>query len=171
MKKMTLIAFLLCLVSNVTYAQKFAFIDTDYIISQIGEYKTNEEAIEAKTNEFQAEVTKLTEEVEKLYKAYQAKADKLSESQKRAEEEKIMKKEQEAMELGRSYFGPEGAIAAYREKLLDPFFNKIYEAAKIIATQHDYAAIIDRATATSIIFALPQYDISNEVLRIMGYSN
>ena len=57
-----------------------------------------------------------------------------------------------------------------KAKLLDPFHDKIYEACKVIAVRDDYAAIIDRASATSIIFALPQYDISNEVLAIMGYS-
>ena len=170
MKKIGLIAFLLCLFSNASFAQKFAFIDTEYILSQIDDFKANEEKIEARVAEYQKEITQLTEEVQNLYKVYQEKAEKMNENQRKSEEKAIMKKEQKAMELGRSYFGPEGSVADLRSKLLDPFYDKIYEAAKLIATKYDYAAIIDRATASSIIFALPQYDISNEILSTMGYS-
>ena len=101
---------------------------------------------------------------------FQAKASTMNDSQRKKMQETLMNKEQAVMELGAKYFGPEGAIEDMKAKLLDPFYDKIYEASKVIAVKEDYAAIIDRATATSIIFALPQYDISNEVLAIMGYS-
>ena len=171
MKKSILITLLLCVLSvvNVT-AQKFAFIDTEYILNKIPEYKSNQDKIDKQAQNYQLEVKKITEEVQNMYQDFQEKSKSMKDNQKEKQQEIIMNKEKEAMELGRKYFGPEGAIADMKSKLLDPFFDKIYEAAKIIALKYDYAAIIDRATASSIIFAKPQYDISNEILATMGYS-
>lgn len=171
MKKSIIATLVICVMSIVSVsAQKYAFIDTDYILNNIAEYKTNQEKIDERAKVYQDEVQAKGQEIEKLYKALQDKAKNLSESQLVKEQEAIQKKEQAAMELGRKYFGPEGAMEKLKEQLIDPIHDKIYEAAKVIAMQQDYAAIIDRATANSIIFAQPKYDISNEILSVMGYS-
>ena len=69
------------------------------------------------------------------------------------------------------YFGPEGEMAKKEEALIAPIQNRIYEVVKQISMQKGYDAVIDRASATSIIFASPRIDISNEVLAKLGYSN
>ena len=74
-------------------------------------------------------------------------------------------------ELRRNYFGPEGEMAKKQAALLQPIEDEIYEAVKAIALQQGYAAVLDRASATSLIFASPDIDISNEVLIKLGYSN
>lgn len=164
MKRTIYLAITFLCISLVANAQKYAFIDTDYILSKTEQYQKYEQQIEVKTQAYQLEVTKAGENVQKLYEAYNAKAEKLNEAQIKAEQERIMKIEKSAVELGRKYFGPEGEIAKLKEELLNPFHDFIYEAAKTIALKNDYAAIIDRATATSIIFAQPKYDISDEIL-------
>lgn len=171
MKKFAFTAILLCLIATVgANAQKFAFIDTEFILSQIDEFQTNQDKIEQQAKIYQAEVQKMGEEVENLYKNLQENSKKLSESQLEKQQIEIQKKEAAVMEQGRKYFGPEGAIADMKEKLLNPFYDKIYEASKQVAIKYDYAAIIDRATASSVIFAQPKHDISNEILSVMGYS-
>lgn len=171
MRKSIITALVLCFVGIASVsAQKFAFIDSEYILENIQEYKQNKTKMEAQAKTYQAEVQKLGQEIEKLYSNLQEKAKGMSEAQLAKEQEKIQKKEEAAMELGKKYFGPEGAMAKMKETLIDPFHDKIYEAAKVVAMKQDYAAIIDRATANSIIFAQPKYDISNEILSVMGYS-
>ena len=83
----------------------------------------------------------------------------------------MMAKEKEAAELKRNYFGPEGELAKMRDKLITPIQDDIYEAVKAISQQHGYDMVIDRASATGIIFANPRIDISDEILRKLGYSN
>ena len=83
----------------------------------------------------------------------------------------IIAKEKEAAELRQKYFGPEGEMAKKEEALIAPIQNQIYEAVKQISQQKGYDAVLDRASATSIIFASPRIDISNEVLAKLGYSN
>lgn len=148
-------------------AQKFAFIDTEYILSKLPKFGEYSQQIEQKSTAYQNEVTKAGEAIQKLYDDYQKKAETMSDSQRKQAEEKIKGAEKQAMELGRKYFGPEGEIAQLKAKLIDPFYDKIYEAAKSISLQNDYASIIDRATAESIIFANPKYDISDEIIRMI----
>ena len=91
--------------------------------------------------------------------------------QRTQKEEAIVAKEREAADLRKKYFGPEGEMAQKEEALIAPIQNRIYEAVKQISIQKGYDAVIDRASATSIIFASPRIDISNEVLSKLGYSN
>ena len=106
-----------------------------------------------------------------MYEAYQKKAATLSATQKTAQEEAIIAKEKETAELRKKYFGPEGEIMKKRQELISPIQDAIYNAIKNIATQKGYDAVIDRASAQSMIFASPRIDISNEVLAKLGYSN
>lgn len=86
-------------------------------------------------------------------------------------EEDIVAKEKQASELKRAYFGPEGEAIKLREKLIKPIQDQIYEAVKQVAELKGYSAIVDRASANSIIYANPRIDISNEVLAKLGFSN
>ena len=115
--------------------------------------------------------TELGKEAKSLYDSYQASIKTLSEAQKSKKEEEIVAKEKSAAELRRKYFGPEGELFKKREALMQPIQDEIYEAVKEISTQKGYAAVVDRASASSIIFASPSIDISNEVLAKLGYSN
>ena len=109
MKKSVLAILIISLFSSMNAtAQKFAFIDTEYILSKIDEYQLNQHKIEEKAQSYQLEVKKVSEEVETMYKNFQEKAETMNDKQIQSMQEKIMKKEQEAMELGRKYFGPEG---------------------------------------------------------------
>ena len=110
-------------------------------------------------------------EAEALYKEYQKASASLSAAQKTQREEAIVAKEKEAAELRKKYFGPEGEMAKKQEALIAPIQDKIYEAVKQISEQKGYAAVVDRGSAQSIIFASQSIDISNEVLSRLGYSN
>ena len=99
--------------------------------------------------------------------AYQSASNELNQVSKQWQNEV----EKSAAELRRKYFGPEGELFKKREALMQPIQDEIYEAVKEISTQKGYAVVVDRASASSIIFASPSIDISNEVLAKLGYSN
>lgn len=151
-------------------AQKFALIDMEYILENIPEYQQANESLNLTSQQYQKAIEAKLKEAESLYNAYQ-KASNLSASQRTQKEEAIIAKEREASELRQKYFGPEGEMAQKEEALLSPIQNRIYEAVKQISLQKGYDAVIDRASATSVIFASPRIDISNEVLARLGYSN
>ena len=171
MKKSLLILFTLFAVSITAGAQKFALIDMEYILENIPAYERANEQLEQASRQWQSEVEKISEEAKTLYKNYQSQIASLSETQRGKKEEEIVAKEKSAAELRRKYFGPEGELYKKRESLMQPIQDEIYNAVKEIATQNGYAVVVDRASASSIIFASPSIDVSNEVLAKLGYSN
>ena len=170
MRKSVLLMILLFAVGMTASAQKFALIDMEYILKNIPAYEHANEQLNQVSKKWQSEVEKVAEEAKTLYKNYQSEAVFLSE-EKGKKEEAIVAKEKEAAELRRTYFGPEGELFKKRESLMQPIQDEIYNAVKEISEQKGYSVVVDRASATSIIFASPRIDISNEVLAKLGYSN
>ena len=93
----------------------------------------------------------------------------LSAEQKKDRQEAIMKKEKEASDLKRKYFGSEGELFKKRESLMSPIQEEIYTAVKEISELRGYSLVLDRASDSGIIFGSPKIDISNEVLQKLGY--
>jgi outer membrane protein len=152
-------------------AQKFALIDMEYIMENIPAYQRASNELDLASQQYQKAIEAKMKEAEALYTAYQKTSSTLSATQRTQKEEAIIAKEKEAAELRQKYFGPEGEMAKKEEALMTPIQNQVYEAVKQISLQRGYDAVIDRASATSVIFASPRIDISNEVLSKLGYSN
>ncbi len=170
MKKIFIIC-LLALMSNTigVYAQKYALIDMDYILKQIPQYEMASEQLDQMSKRWQSEIETLSNEAETMYKQYQSDMVFLSADQKNAREEAILKKEKDVQDLRTKYFGPEGELYQKRNALVGHIQDDIYNAVKEVAEKNNYAMVIDRANAESIIFASPKIDISKEVLSKLGY--
>jgi outer membrane protein len=161
---------LFCSLAMTTVAQKFALIDMEYILKNIPAYEMTNEQLSQLSEKWQSEIEVLQQEAQNMYKTYQSELVFLSAEMKSKREEEIIKKEQEAQELKRKYFGAEGELYKKRESLMKPIQDEIYEAVKAISEDKGYQMIIDRASARDIIYASPKIDISNEVLAKLGYS-
>ncbi len=159
----------MCAMALGANAQKFALIDMEYILGRIPAYERANEQLNQLSKKWQAEVEAVTLEAQTLYKNYQNESVFLSEEQKKKKEEEIVAKEKSASDLKRQYFGPEGELYKKRESLMAPIQDEIYEAVKAISDTKGYSAVIDRSSATSMIYASPKIDISNEVLEKLGY--
>lgn len=152
-------------------AQKFALMDMEYVLKNIPAYERANEQLNQVSKKWQAEVEALNTEASTMYKNYQNEMVFLSQEQKKAKQEEIMKKEKEASDLKRKYFGPEGELYKKRESLMSPIQEEIYNAVKEVSELRGYSLVIDRASDTGIIYGSPKIDISNEVLQKLGYSN
>ena len=152
-------------------AQKFALIDMEYILKNVPAYERANEQLTQVAKKWQAEVEALNTEAQTMYKNYQNEVVFLSQEQKKARQDAIMKKEKEASELKKKYFGPEGELYKKRTSLMTPIQEEIYNAVKDISDLRGYSLVLDRASDSGIIFASPKIDISNEVLSKLGYSN
>lgn len=152
-------------------AQKFALLDMEYILKNIPAYERANEQLNQVSKKWQAEVEALNTEASTMYKNYQNEVVFLSQEQKQAKQEEIMKKEKDAADLKKKYFGPEGELFKKRESLMSPIQEEIYTAVKEISELRGYSLVLDRASDSGIIFGSPKIDISNEVLQKLGYSN
>ncbi len=153
------------------FGQRFAYIDTEYILDNIPEYQAAEREIEELSIEWQRDIENKFSEVDRLYREYQAEAPLLPEDMKRQREEEIIRIEREAKELQMSKFGREGELFSKRQELIQPIQDRIYEAVEQIANRGNYAVIFDKAGGASIIFSDVRYDLSDDVLQRLGYRN
>lgn len=168
MKKILLSLTLLVMAISAS-AQKFALIDMEYILKNVPAYERANEQLNQVSKKWQAEVEALNTEAVTMYKNYQNEVVFLSEEQKKTKQDAIMKKEKEASELKRKYFGPEGELFKKRTALIAPLQEEIYNVVKEISELRGYSLVLDRASDAGIIFASPKIDISNEVLQKLGY--
>jgi len=170
MKKILTIC-LLAMMAVTAHAQKFALMDMEYILKNIPAYERANEQLNQVSKKWQAEVEALNTQAATMYKNYQNEVVFLSKEQKTAKQEEIMKKEKEAADLKKKYFGPEGELFKKRESLMSPIQEEIYNVVKEISEARGYSLVLDRASDNGIIFGSPKIDISNEVLQKLGYSN
>lgn len=161
--------FVLTLGLTSSYAQKYALIDMEYILGKIPAFENGNKQLEALSKQWQDEVDKSAKEVEALYKKYQADLVFLAGEDKTKRENEIVAKENEINKLRDSYFGSQGELFKRREAFMKPIQDEIYDAVKEIAAANSYQVVLDRASASSIIFASPSIDISDQVLQLMGF--
>jgi len=149
-------------------AQKIVYVDSEYIMENIPEYGDAQEELNALSSKWQKEVKAVYDKVEEMYSKYQTEMLLLSEDQKRAREQAIIAKEQEAKNLQMQYFGSEGQLYQKRTELIQPIQEKVYTAMKDLAQTKNYSFILDLASGTSILYASDKNDISDEVLDELG---
>jgi outer membrane protein len=169
MKKSILLVLMLGFTMSVC-AQKIVLIDTEYILKNVPAYSKATAQLDQSSKRWQVEVQTVSNEAKTLYTNYQNKQSRLSDAQKKVQENAIVAKEKSAADLKRKYFGPEGELSKLRSSLIKPIQDQIYNATKALSEQYGYSVVIDRASASSIIFASPSIDISEDVLARMGYS-
>jgi outer membrane protein len=171
MKRIIILSVLMTLVTTVAVAQKYAFVDSEYIRKNIPAFNTAQEQLDNLSKQWEKEVADGYAVVEQMYKAYQSESVLLSQDMKAKREEAIITKEKEVKDLQNKYFGMEGELFKKREELVQPIQDEILKAIKEIAVDGSYAAIFDTAAGGNILFANPKYDISDQVLEKLGYKN
>ncbi|MGE0568762.1 MAG: OmpH family outer membrane protein [Bacteroidia bacterium] len=151
-------------------AAKFGYVDTEYILSKIPEYKAAQAELDKMSVHWQKEIEEKYQEIDKLYKAYQADAVLLTDDMKKKRENEIVNKEKEAKELQKSRFGVDGELFKKRIELVKPIQDKVYNAIKAVAEKSGLGFILDKSGQISIMYANPKYDKSDDVLIYLGYN-
>ena len=171
MKKIGAFIGLLILTSAVAMAQKYAFVDSEYIRKNIPAFTAAQEQLDKLSKQWEKEVSDGYAIVEQMYKSYQNESVLLSQDMKTKREEAIIAKEKEMKDLQNKYFGVDGDLFKKREELVKPIQDEILKAIKEIAVDGSYAVIFDTAAGGNIMFANPKFDISDQVLEKLGYKN
>ncbi len=153
------------------FSQRFAFVDSEYILSNIPEYLAAQDQLEKLADEWQKEIESEYQEVESLYRSYQQDRVLMSEEMQRKREEEIVNREAEAAALQRKYFGPGGELFKNQEELIRPIQDRVYNAVEALADDGNYAVIFDTADSPTLLYTNPRHDLSDDVLKRLGYRN
>lgn len=168
MKKL-LLSIIIILNSVTLSAQKFAYVDTDYILNKIPEFKQAQDKLDEISLDWQKEIESRYTEVEQMYRAYQQEQVLLTEEMKMKREEAIINKENETQQLQQKYFGPEGELYKKRQELIKPIQDKIYDAIQQLAINNKYQIIFDSSSDLIMLYKNNNLDKSDKVLELIGY--
>ncbi len=170
MKKIFLTALVIVFSTAISFSQKIGYVDSDYILSKIPEYKAAQSEMDKTSVDWQKEIEAKYSEIDKLYKIYQAESVLLTDDMKKKRENEIINKEKEVKELQKSRFGVDGELFKKRMELVKPIQDKVYSAVKQVAERSGLAFIFDKAGQISMLYTNNKYDKSEDVLTFMGYN-
>lgn len=170
MKKITLFIAFLALTAFGAQAQRFAYVDSDYILSNIPEYAEAQKQLDEISKNWQKEIENKFKEIDQLYKNYQQEQVLYTEDMKRQKQKEIEDKEKAAKELQKKRFGYEGDLFQKRQELIKPIQDKMYEAIQKVATSKGYDVIFDKSGSTTLLYSNNKLDVSDDVIKQLGYT-
>jgi len=168
MKKMFSLAIMLLAFSVMAIAQRYAIIDTRYILDKMPDYKLAQAQIDQTANNWQKEIDALQVELDKMYRDFEAEKVMLTPELKKKREDELFNKEKAVRDLQRKRFGFEGDLFAERQKLIKTIQDKVFTAIQKLAVARSYDFILDKSEGITVIFADPKLDKSEDVLRELG---
>ncbi len=171
MKKTILFSIALLTMAFATQAQRYAIIDTKYILNKIPEYKEADRKLQQVGEQWQKEIDDKQTQLDKMYKNYEAEQFMLTDDLKKKREDELFVKEKEVRELQKRRFGYEGDLFKERQRMVKPIQDKVYNAVQKIAVAKSYDFVLDKSEGITIIFADPKLDKSDDILKELGIKN
>ncbi len=168
MKKLFFLAVLLSVFTFNVNAQRYAIIDTKYILEKIPEYKDANKKLEEMADAWQKELDLMQADLDKMYRQLDAERVMLTPELMKKREDEIFNKEKQVRDLQRKRFGFEGDYFRKKQELVKPIQDKVYNAVQKLATERLYDFILDKSEGITVIFADPKLDKSDDVLKILG---
>ncbi len=166
-KNLLLVPFFLLALATAN-AQRYAVIDSKYILEKLGNYKEAQVKLDQFSSQWQQEIEKKQAELDKMYKDYDAEQVMLSDELKKKREDELYNREKEVRDLQKKHFGFEGDLFKKRQELIKPIQDKVYVAIQKLAIERSYDFILDKSEGITVIFADPKLDKSDEVLKFLS---
>ena len=168
MKQFLLILALVFTVGVTATAQRYAIVDSKYILDKMPDYKTAQKQLDQISAQWQKEIDDKQAVLDKMYKDFEGEEVMLSDELKKKREDELFNHEKEVRDLQRKRFGFEGDLFKKRQELIKPVQDKVYNAIQKIAVSRMYDFILDKSEGITVIFADPKLDKSDDVLRELG---
>jgi outer membrane protein len=168
MKKILIVIIALLGFACLSNAQRYAIIDTKYILEKMPEYKEAQKKLDALSEQWQQEIDTKSTALDKMFKDFEAEQVMLTDELKKKREDELYNKEKEVRDLQKKLFGYQGEIFKKRQEFVKPVQDKLYNAVQKIATQKGLDFVLDKSEGITVIFADPKLDKSEEVLRELG---
>ena len=148
-------------------AQNYAVVNSEKIFKSIAKYNEAIAELDNLANTYQKQVDAKFEEVERIYNAYMTRRSQLSAASQAANEENILKLEQEATEFQESIFGTEGTLMQKRLELIQPIQKQVFSAIERYAKQKGYDMIIDISQNATMLYYSERADHTNQIIEML----
>jgi outer membrane protein len=149
-------------------AQRFGYIDTDYILNKMPEYKSAQDEINQLSQGWEQEIQDMSKGIESMYSELEAEQVLLTEEMRKERTEMIKKKEEEMKEYQKKVFGFGGLFFLKKQELVKPVMDKVWDAVEKVSKQNNLAIVFDKASQLVMIYTDPRYDYTDFVLDELG---
>ena len=166
----TIITFFLTviLLSPPGMAQKFGYVDTDFILKKIPEYRQAQEDLNKLSLAWQDEIQALYKDIEGMYNSLQAEEVLLTKEMRDERITAIRKRETEVKEYQKKIFGFEGLFFLKKKELVKPIQDRVFEAVEKMAKEHRLQFVFDKSGELVMIYTDPIHDYTDYVLEELG---
>ena len=157
------------LISIFSFAQRFGYVDTGYVLENLPSYKTAQQQLQTQAENWAKEIENHQTQLEKMQQELEAERILLTKEKIQEREEKIVEKKEEIKKLQDKRYGPKGDMISSRMNLVKPIQDQVFNAVDKVAKRRNYSFVFDKANGDLImLYSDPKYDISEEVLRTLA---
>ena len=153
--------------ASFTFAQKFCYVDSQYILENLPEYTSSQSRLKSQTESWQKEIQQKQENLAKLQAEFEAEKILLTAEQVKEQEKKLAEEVQAVKSLQDKRYGPTGDLVNLRRSMVKPLQDQIYNATKEVADKRGYSFVFDKGSDLIMIYTDPKFDISREVLQTL----
>ncbi len=171
MKKFLFIFLAGFLLAHVLQAQKFGYIDSNFILSKMPAYNKVQQEMDKYAVSWQKEIETLQQQVDKLKQDYKAEEVLLTEEMKRKRQSEIDKKETELREYQRKVFGYEGMMFKRRQELMRPIQDEVFTAVEKVSKAKGLQIMFDKSGDLVMIYTNPVHDYTEYVIEELGLAS
>lgn len=168
MKKILLSLAIICLAATASFTQRLAYVDSEYILKHIPDYSSAQKQLAALSDQWQKQVDTRFQEIDRLYKAYQADQVLMTADMKKRREAEIVEKEKAAKDFQRQIFGPDGDLSKKSNELIKPIQDRVAKAVQAVAESENLDMVFDKNSEVMMLYANPRYDKSAAVITRLG---
>lgn len=168
MKKVLFICLLFMGVVFTSQAQKFAYIDSDYVLRHVPAYTAAQAELNKLSSQWQNEIEQKYDNIQKLEEAYNAEKILLPSEMKKKREDEIKARKMEAKDMQKQKFGVGGELFSKREEFIKPIQEEIYSAIEDVCSSKGYIVMFDKSNNSNMLYSNPKYDVSDQIIRKMG---
>ena len=167
-KRSILLVLFLLIGTTVAYSQKFGYVDTNFILSKMEEYKEAQAEIEQVSQKWQEEVQTMYKEIDRMYNEFKAEEVLLTQEMKDERLAAIKKKENEVKDYQKKVFGFEGLFFLKKQELMKPVQDKVFDAVEKVAKNNRLQIVFDKSGDLVMIYTDPIHDYTDYVLEDLG---
>jgi outer membrane protein len=171
MRKLLFLVFLSSFLTQIAFAQKFGYVDSEFILSKMPAYTAAQKEVDKLSENWQKDIEARYKDIDKMYKSYQAEEVLLTEEMKKKRQNEIVEKEKEVKEYQKKIFGFEGQLFKKRQELIKPVQDEVYEAIEKVAKQKQLQIIFDKSGGLVMLYTNPVHDYTEYVLEALGLAS
>lgn len=171
MKKNLFFVLLFIVLTNTAFAQKFGYVDSEFILNKMPAYTAAQKEIDKLSENWQKDIEGMYQNIDKMYKAYQAEEVLLTEEMKKKRQNEIVEKEKEVKEYQKKIFGFEGTVFKKRQDLIKPVQDEIYDAIEKVAKKRQLQFVFDRSSELVMLYTNPVHDYTEYVMEELGLAS